>query len=285
VETKVVRIFEVAPRDGLQNESAIMPTDDKVRLIEMLAQSGITDIEVSSFVNPARVPQLADTEEVFARIARRPGVRYWALVPNLRGLERARAAGVDDVALFTAASDAFAQRNIGKTIEQSLAEYRTVAESALSAGMRVRAYVSTAFACPYSGPVRPDDVWPIVVQLLEMGAHEISVADTIGAARPDEVARLTESLLPHLPLDRFAYHFHDTNGAALDNVGIALQYGVRIFDSAAGGLGGCPFAPGSPGNLATESLVQMLQGRGIECGVDIGRIRTAAEWLRAWRGA
>ena len=280
-----MRIFEVAPRDGLQNEADLLPTEDKVRLVEMLAQSGLADIEVSSFVSPARVPQLADADELFARVTRRPGVRYWALVPNQRGLERALAANVDGIALFTAASEAFAQQNIGKSIEQSLAEYRKVAATAQSAGMRIRAYVSTAFVCPYSGPISPDAVLPVVKELLEMGATEISIADTIGAARPVDVARLTETLLPHLPLDRFAYHFHDTNGTALGNVAKAMEYGVAIFDSSAGGLGGCPFAPSAPGNLATESLIQLLQDRGIECGVDIEQIRVAARWLALRHGA
>jgi isopropylmalate/homocitrate/citramalate synthase len=285
VATQFVRIFEVAPRDGLQNEADILPTDDKIRLVEILAQSGLTDIEVSSFVSPARVPQLADADELFSRVSRRPGVRYWALVPNQRGLDRALAARVDGVALFTAASDAFAQKNIGKSIEESLVEYSKVAAQAKSARMRIRGYVSTAFVCPYSGPVEPSAVLPVVTQLLEMGADEISVADTIGAARPEDVAQLTEELIPHLPLKRFAYHFHDTNGTALDNVLKALEFGVFIFDSAAGGLGGCPFAPGAPGNLATESLIQLLQNRGIETGVDIEQIRAASQWLATRHGA
>lgn len=276
-----MRIFEVGPRDGLQNEAVFLPTDEKVRLVEMLAGSGLTEIEVSSFVSPTRVPQLADADELFARIPRQPGVRYWALVPNRRGLDRAIAARVDGIAVFTAASDAFALKNIGRTIDDSLFEYRAVAESARSAGMPVRAYVSTAFVCPYAGPVASETVVSVVERLLDMGADEISVADTIGAARPEDVRRLTEALLPHLPLERFAYHFHDTCGTALDNVVEALEFGVRTFDSAAGGLGGCPFAPGAPGNLATEALIRLLQNRGIECGVDLDRLEEAADWLRA----
>ncbi len=275
-----VRVVEVSPRDGLQNESAIVATEDKAAFIELLAQSGLRDIEVTSFVSPERVPQLADADALFARLARRPGVRYSALVANGRGLDRAFAAGVEGIALFTAASEPFALRNIGKTIEQSLALFGGLASRAKSAGMWVRAYVSTAFACPFAGPVAPSAVLPVVSRLLEMGVDEISVADTIGSARPEEVAALTERLLPVLPAERFAYHFHDTHGAALANVETALDYDISLFDSAAGGVGGCPFAPGAPGNLATEDLLDLLARQGIATGVDAGRIRAASAMLR-----
>ena len=279
--SQCVRIVEVGPRDGLQNEPAIVPTEDKVEFIEMLAQSGLQDIEVSSFVNPDRVPQLADADAVFALLTRRPEVRYTALVANERGLDRATAGGVDGIALFTAASEAFALRNIGKTIDQSLAMFGGLTTRAKASGMWVRAYVSTAFACPFAGPVAPDAVVTVVRRLLDMGADEISIADTIGSARPVDVAILTESLLPVLPAERFAYHFHDTRGAALANVEVALDLGITIFDSAAGGLGGCPFAPGAPGNLATEDLLGLLADQGIAAGVDIEQIRSAVRMLRA----
>jgi hydroxymethylglutaryl-CoA lyase len=274
------RIVEVGPRDGLQNESVVLATEDKVRFVELLTTSGLRDIEVSSFVSPGRVPQLADAEAVFALLPKQPGVRYSALVPNRRGLDRAMTAGVDGIALFTAASDAFALRNIGRTIEQSLTDFRALVPAAKSAGLWVRAYVSTAFACPFSGPTAPGAVLPIVRELLEMGVEEIAIGDTIGSAQPDGVARLTESLLLILPPDRFAYHFHDTRGAALENVKTALDFGLSIFDSSTGGAGGCPFAPGAPGNLATEDLLGLLNSKGIESGVDIDLIRDAAAFVK-----
>lgn len=274
-----VRIVEVGPRDGLQNEAAIVPTAEKVVFIEMLAQSGLTDIEVSSFVNPERVPQLADAEAVFARLQKRPGVRYTALVANERGLDRAMAAGVEGITLFTAASEQFALRNIGKTIEQSLTVFAGLAARASAAEMWVRAYVSTAFACPFAGPIAPGAVVPVVARLLDIGVDEISVADTIGSALPADVTALTEALLPILPLERFAYHFHDTGGMALMNVRTALDAGISIFDSSAGGLGGCPFAPGAPGNLATEDLLGLLEDRGIATGIDVEQVRAASRLL------
>jgi len=276
-----VRIVEVGPRDGLQNISAILATEDKIRFVDMLAQSGLHDIEVSSFVNPRRVPQLSDADAVFAGLIKRNGVRYSALVPNQRGLERAIAAGVDGVALFTAASDAFALRNIGRTIEQSLSDFRLLTPAAKSAGLIVRAYVSMAFVCPFEGRIAPDVVVRVVSQLLQMGVDEISIGDTIGSAGPADVTRLTGALLPLLPVQRFAYHFHDTLGGALANVRAALESGISIFDSSAGGLGGCPFAPGAPGNLATEDLLELLADLGNDSGVDIDRVRSATAFVRS----
>ena len=274
-----VRVVEVGPRDGLQNEAAIIPTADKVRFVEMLTEAGLTDIEVSSFVSPRRVPQLADAAEVFARIVPHPGVRYSALVPNAPGLERALAAGVRAIALFTAASETFTQRNLGMTIAESLDGFRALLPTARAHGLWVRAYVSTAFACPYEGPILPAQVVPVVRELLDMGVDEIALGDTIGHATPDTVAALTEALALVLPLSQTAYHFHDTNGAALENVRTALNYGVAIFDSAAGGLGGCPFAPGAPGNLATEDLLTLLYGLNIETGVNAEKVATASHFL------
>ncbi len=279
-----VRVVEVGPRDGLQNEAALVPTEDKVRFVEMLAESGLSDIEVTSFVSPKRVPQLADAEEVFARLTPRPGVRYSALVPNAKGLERALAAGVRAIALFTAASETFNQRNIGMTIAESLEGFRALLPTARAHGLWVRAYVSTAFVCPYEGQIAPEQVVAVVQELVAMGVDEVSIGDTIGHATPNAVARLTEALRPVLPLERTAYHFHDTRGTALANVLMALQYGVAILDSAAGGAGGCPFAPGAAGNLATEDLLYLLHGMGIETGVSLEQVVAASRFLETLLG-
>jgi hydroxymethylglutaryl-CoA lyase len=276
-----VRIVEVGPRDGLQNEETVVATADKIRFVDELGRSGLRDIEVSSFVSPARVPQLADADAVFSGLARQPGVRYSGLVANERGLDRALAARVDGIALFTAASDTFARHNIGMDVEQSLAVFRGLAESAKASGLWVRAYVSTAFTCPYEGPIAPSAVVHAAGRLLEMGADEISIGDTIGSAGPEDVARLTEALLRVVPVERFAYHFHDTRGTALLNVSAALPFGIAIFDSSAGGLGGCPFAPGAPGNLATEDLLRLLESHGIETGVDAALVRSATRHIRS----
>lgn len=276
-----VRVVEVGPRDGLQNEAAIVPTEDKVRFVEMLADAGLTEIEVSSFVSPKRVPQLADAADVFARLTPRPNVRYSALVPNRVGLERALAAGVRAIALFTAASETFNQKNIGMTIAESLDGFRNLMPDAREAGVWVRAYVSTAFVCPYESEITPEQVIAVVRDLMTMGVDEISIGDTIGHATTEGVARLTEALLPLLPLEQFAYHFHDTRGNALQNVRTALRYGVSVFDSAVGGAGGCPFAPGAPGNLATEALLLFLSEQGSETGVDFAKVSAAARFLES----
>ncbi|HZT42493.1 MAG TPA: hydroxymethylglutaryl-CoA lyase [Chthonomonadaceae bacterium] len=281
---KQVRVVEVAPRDGLQNEPEIVPTEDKVRFVEMLAAAGFADIEVSSFVSPQRVPQLADAADVFARLPPREGVRYSALVPNAKGLERALAAGVRAIALFTAASETFTQKNIGMTIAQSLEGFRTLLPAAREHDLWVRAYVSTAFVCPYEGPITPAQVVAVVRELDGMGVDEISLGDTIGHATPDAVVRLTEALQPILPLERTAYHFHDTRGTALANVLVALQLGVATFDSSAGGVGGCPFAPGAAGNLATEDLIYMLDGMGIRTGIQLEKVIAASRFLESKLG-
>ncbi len=279
-----VRVVEVGPRDGLQNEAALVPSEDKVRFVEMLADSGLTEIEVSAFVSPKRVPQLADAEAVFARLPARPDVRYSALVPNARGLERALAAGVHAIALFTAASETFNQRNVGMRIAESLEGFRTLLPLARANGLWVRAYISTAFVCPYEGKITPEQVLPVVRELVAIGVDEVSLGDTIGHATPDAVAQLTEALPAVLPLERTAYHFHDTRGAALANVLMALQYGIACFDSAAGGAGGCPFAPGAAGNLATEDLLSLLHGMGIETGVDLEKVVAASRFLETKLG-
>ena len=275
---RAVRIVEVGPRDGLQNEEAIVPADAKVAFIEALAATGLQVVEATSFVSPRAIPQLADADEVFPRIRRLPGVRYPVLVPNLRGLERAEAAGVDAVAVFTAASEAFTRHNIGMSIEGSLASFAPVLERAAGAGWWRRGYVSTAFGCPYSGDVVTEAVVDVPVALMDLGCDEISIGDTIGVAHPDDVRRVVGALLARIPAERLALHLHDTYGRALENVEAGLELGIRIFDASAGGTGGCPYAPGAPGNLATESLVGLLDRLGYEHGVDAeGVVRAAAE--------
>jgi hydroxymethylglutaryl-CoA lyase len=276
-----VRIVEVGPRDGLQNEPAQVPAGAKVAFIEALADAGLPVVEVTSFVSPKAVPQLADADEVLPRVHRRADVRYPVLVPNMRGLERAERAGADAVAVFTAASDEFTERNIGMTIAESLAAFESVLDRAIELGWWRRGYVSTAFGCPYSGEVEPARVVQVCSALLEMGCDEISVGDTIGVAEPDDVRRVCDAVLEHMPVERLALHLHDTRGRALDNVQAGLERGVSIYDSSAGGTGGCPFAPGAPGNLATESLCAMLDRLGIEHGVDADKVEIAALALRA----
>lgn len=278
---RAVRIVEVGPRDGLQNEEAIVPADAKVAFIEALADTGLQVVEATSFVSPRAIPQLADADEVFARVRRLPGVRYPVLVPNLRGLERAEAAGADAVAVFTAASEAFTQANIGMSIEGSLAAFAPVLGRAGAAGWWRRGYVSTAFGCPYSGDVATEAVVDVSVALVELGCDEVSIGDTIGVAHPDGVRRVVSALLERIPADRLALHLHDTYGRALENVEAGIELGIRTFDASAGGTGGCPYAPGAPGNLATEALVELLDRLGYEHGVDAAAVARAAAAVRA----
>jgi len=275
-----VTVVEVGPRDGLQNERRILPADDKVRFVELLADAGLPVVEVTSFVHPDAVPQLADAGDVLPRIRRRPGVRYPVLVPNMRGLERALAAGADAVAVFTAASEAFAEANIRMSIAESVEAFRPVVSAARERGMWVRGYVSTAFGCPYQGAVPPADVVHVAGELAALGCDEISVGDTIGVAEPPSVERVVSELLEQLPLDHLALHLHDTRGRAMDNVRAGLALGVRTFDSSAAGLGGCPFAPGAPGNLATETLVAGLAADGFDTGVDETALAEAVAYVR-----
>ena len=267
-----VRIIEVGPRDGLQNEPVTRPTASKIAFVDALSQTGVGEIEVSSFVSPQWVPQLADAEDVFRGITRRKGVVYSALVPNERGLERAWAAGVDKVAVFTAASETFNRKNINASIAESIERFRPVVREA---GLPVRAYVSTAFWCPYEGKIAPAAVKDVVRQLVDLGVNEISIGDTIGKATPAEVRELLRALLPSpLPL---ALHFHDTYKHAVENALAAwLEFGIDAFDSSAGGLGGCPYAPGASGNVATETLVAALEAAGAKTGVDVAAVRRAA---------
>ncbi len=276
-----VQLVEVGPRDGLQNESAPISTADKVALIDALAGAGHTRIEAGAFVSAKWVPQMSDAEAVFAGITRRPGVRYSALVPNLAGLERAGAAGVTEIAVFAAASETFSRKNINASIDESLARYAEVAKAAAAAGMRVRGYVSTAFGCPFEGDVAASKVIDVTRALFAMGAEEVAVSDTIGIAHPGQVRSLISALAAArgVPFDGLALHFHDTRGTALVNVSAALAEGISIFDCSAGGLGGCPYAPGAAGNLATEDLVFMLDGLDIQTGVDRRRVAEASRAL------
>ena len=275
-----VRIVEVGPRDGLQNEAAAIPTNVKVRFVDLLSEAGFNWIEVTSFVHPRAVPQMADADEVFRAIGKKPGVRYVALVPNPRGLDRALAAGVEDIALFVAATESFSRANINRSIEQSLEDAHQVTTASRHAGARVRAYISVAFGCPYEGPVSPARVLPVAERLFELGAEEVVLGDTIGVATPSDVSRLMDVLLPLAPADRWGMHFHDTRGMALANVMASLDVGLSHFDSSAGGLGGCPFAgPGAAGNVATEDLLYLLDGVGVEHRVDLDRVLEASRFI------
>jgi len=274
-----VSIVEVGPRDGLQNEKAIVATVDKIAFVDRLTAAGHSTIEVSAFVSPKWMPQMADASEVFAGITRRPGVRYTALVPNQAGLERALAAGVSEIAIFAAASETFSQRNINQSIDQSLKTYAAVCGQATAAGIRVRGYLSTCFGCPFEGEVSPSQVARVTARLFELGVFEVSISDTTGVAHPGQVPRVLDAVTKEIPLGQTALHFHDTRGTALANVLAGLDYGVTTFDSSAGGLGGCPFAPGAAGNLATEDLLYMLDGLGIETGVSLDRVVESSRFI------
>jgi hydroxymethylglutaryl-CoA lyase len=274
-----VTIVEVGPRDGLQNERADVSTPDKIEFVNRLSTAGFPVIEVSAFVSPKWVPQMADAAAVFAGIARRPGTRYSALVPNIAGLERAMQAGVTDIAVFAAASETFSRKNINQGIDESLAGYKGVCERALAAGLRVRGYLSTAFGCPYEGAVPPDKVIEVAERLLALGVFEVSVSDTIGVAHPGQVREVLEQIVARIPAARLGLHFHDTRGTALANVLAALPYGITTFDASAGGLGGCPYAPGAAGNLATEDLIYMLDGLGLETGVSLPAVIEASAFI------
>lgn len=272
-----VRIVEVGPRDGLQNEAQPVPTEAKIRFVEELAAAGLRDVEVSSFVRPDLVPQLADSAEVFSAVHRREGVNYWALVPNSRGLARAVEAGLKHIAVFTAASDGFNRANINASVEESLARLKPVIREARDAGMTVRGYVSTVFGCPYDGEVDPAAGARVSRTLLDSGCDEISLGDTIGVAVPRDVDRVLEAH-DAMGVDRakLALHLHDTYGTAIANVYAGLQGGITVFDSSAGGLGGCPFAPGAAGNVATEDLLYLLGGLGVRTGVDPDAVAAAS---------
>jgi hydroxymethylglutaryl-CoA lyase len=280
-----VTVVEVGPRDGLQNEGGTVETADKIHFIDLLSAAGFPVIEATSFVSPRAIPQLRDAGAVMAGINRSSRTRYMALVPNRQGMERALSAHIDKIAVFTGASESFVQHNINTSIAESIENFRPVVEMAAEHGIPVRGYVSTAFGCPYEGAVAPAAVLRVTQMLVELGIDEISIGDTIGVATPNQVARLARELAFELPRTRIAMHFHDTRGTALANVLAALQAGITTFDSSAGGLGGCPYAPGASGNLATEDLLYMLHGMEIETGVDLPAVVAASRFLASVRGA
>ena len=279
-----VTVVEVGPRDGLQNEKGVIPTEAKIAFINMLSEAGFSVVEATSFVSPKAIPQLADASEVMAGITRRPGTRYSVLVPNEKGMARALAAQVDEVAVFTGASESFVQHNIRTSIAGSIANFRPVVAMARQAGVRVRGYISTAFGCPYEGAVAPAAVANVARELVTLGVDELSIGDTIGVATPNQVGDVVDALLGVTSLDKLAMHFHDTRGTALANVLAALELGIAIFDSSSGGLGGCPYAPGASGNLATEDLLYLLHGMGIETGVNLDAVVAASGYLAGVRG-
>ncbi|MDJ0821809.1 MAG: hydroxymethylglutaryl-CoA lyase [Paracoccaceae bacterium] len=283
--TETVEIFEVGPRDGLQNEARQIPTEDKIALVNCLSRAGFRRIECASFVSPKWVPQMADSDAVLAGITRAPGVSYAALTPNMRGLEGALAAQADEVAIFGSASEGFSKANINASIAESLERFQPVARVAQEAGLRVRGYVSCVVECPYDGAVAPEQVARVVAALREMGCYEISLGDTIGRGRPEAVDAMLGSVLGEMPADRLAGHFHDTSGRALENVDVALARGLRVFDAAVGGLGGCPYAPGAAGNVATEAVVEHVENLGFVTGLDRAILDEAAAMARAMRGA
>ncbi|GLR50335.1 hydroxymethylglutaryl-CoA lyase [Shinella yambaruensis] len=279
-----VEIVEMAARDGLQNEKAIIPAADKIALIDRLSDCGFRRIEATSFVSPKWVPQLADGAEVMAGIARRPGVSYAALVPNMKGYEAAKAAGVDEVAVFLSASEGFSRANLNCSIAESIERARPVADAARVDGIPLRGYVSCVVQCPYDGPVEPSAVARVTGQLLDLGCHEVSLGDTIGRARPEEVAAMLAVVTAAAAPERLAGHFHDTGGMALDNIRVALDHGLAVFDASVGGLGGCPYAPGARGNVDTLAVADMLAGQGYETGLDRTRLLAAAAFARRIAG-
>lgn len=276
-----VTVYEVGPRDGLQNEPGAVPVDVKVRFVDLLSAASLPAIEVTSFVRPGAIPQLADAEEVAARITRRAGVRYTALVPNIRGMERAVGTDLRGIAVFTAASETFSMKNTNGTIGETLERFRPVLEEARARGLWTRGYVSTAFGCPYEGLIAPEAVARVTRELVRLGVDEVSLGDTIGVATPGDVVTVVDAVSEVLEVGRMALHFHDTRGTALANVLAGLQLGVTTYDSSAGGLGGCPYAPGATGNLATEDLLYMLHGLHIETGVDLAAVVQATSYLAA----
>jgi isopropylmalate/homocitrate/citramalate synthase len=279
-----VTVVEVGPRDGLQNESAVLSVEDRAAFCRALADAGFRVVEVGAFVSPKWVPQMAGSDEVLRQVPRRPGLRLPVLVPNRKGFEAARAAGAREVAIFTAASETFNRKNINASIDESFARFAEFVPEARREDVWVRGYVSTCFGCPYEGPVAPEKVIAVARRLADLGCDEISIGDTIGVAVPTQVAEVMGRLIEALPRERLAVHLHDTRGTALANVLAALEQGIAIVDSAAGGLGGCPYAPGASGNLATEDLLYMLHGMGIETGVDLDKVVQASRVLASRLG-
>jgi len=275
----LVRIVEVAPRDGLQNEPREVPTEVKLELIERLADAGLPAVEATAFVSPKWVPQMADHTEVLERIRRRPGVSYPVLTPNLKGFEAARAAGASEVAIFGAASETFSRKNINCSIAESLERFRPIVLASKKHGIKVRGYVSCALGCPYEGEVKPERVADVAAALHEMGCYEVSLGDTIGVGTPGRTQAMLEACARRVPLERLAGHYHDTYGQALANVYASLELGVATFDASVAGLGGCPYAAGASGNVATEDVVYLLHGLGIDTGVDLERLAETGQWI------
>tara|TARA_R110000824_G_scaffold155981_3_gene328802 strand:+ start:349 stop:1248 length:900 start_codon:yes stop_codon:yes gene_type:complete len=277
---KQVRLVEMSPRDGLQNESGpVIATDIKTGLIDRLADCGLTHIESASFVSPKWVPQMGDAAEVMAGIKRKAGVRYSVLTPNLRGFENALAAGADEVAVFGAASESFSQKNINCSIAESLERFLPVMEAAKKHNIPVRGYVSTVLGCPYEGDIAPEQVAKVAKDLADMGCYEISLGDTIGVGTPLKAKRMLEAVIKHVPVERLAAHFHDTYGQALANLYAVLEEGVSVIDASVAGLGGCPYAKGASGNVATEDVLYLLNGLGISTGVDLNKLVATGEWI------
>jgi hydroxymethylglutaryl-CoA lyase len=279
VTPRRVTIVEVGPRDGLQNEQVTVSTADKIEFVNRLTAARLPVIEVSAFVSPKWVPQLADAAEVFAGITRAPATRYTALVPNLPGLDRAIAAGVSEIAIFASSTETFSRKNINQSIDDSLTTYKAVCERAIASGLRVRGYLSTAFGCPFEGAVDPRQVARVAARIADLGVFEVAISDTIGIAHPGQVPRVLEAVLVRLPADRVALHYHDTRGTALANVLASLPFGIATYDASSGGLGGCPYAPGAAGNLATDDLIYMLDGLGIETGVALAAVSEASTFI------
>lgn len=280
-----VLLFEMAPRDGLQNEARAISTTDKIKLVDLLSASGLQKIEAASFVSPEWVPQMADSADVMAGITRRKGVAYTALTPNIQGFERALAAQVDEIAVFGAASETFSQKNINCSISESLERFEPVVNRALGEGLPVRGYISCVTDCPYEGRIAPQAVGDVARALKDMGCYEISVGDTIGKGEPGRVTEMLKAVLACMPASEVGAHFHDTNGRALDNTQAALALGVRTFDASSGGLGGCPYAPGAAGNVAMEAVVEMLEALGFDTGIDRRALSVAAEFAQSLRSA
>jgi hydroxymethylglutaryl-CoA lyase len=274
-----VKIVEVGPRDGLQNEPGELPTAVKVELIERLADAGLPAVEATAFVSPKWIPQMADHTEVMERIRRKPGVSYPVLTPNLKGFEAARAAGATEVAIFGAASETFSRKNINCSIAESLDRFRPVTEAAAKENIRVRGYVSCVLGCPYEGEIKPERVADVAAALYEMGCYEVSLGDTIGTGTPGKTKAMIEACARRVPLDRLAGHYHDTYGQALANIYASLEAGVSTFDASVAGLGGCPYAAGASGNVATEDVVYMLNGLGARTGVDLDRLVDIGRWI------
>lgn len=282
--TDTVEIFEVGPRDGLQNEKRQIPTAEKIALVDLLSTAGFRRIEVASFVSPKWVPQMADSDAVLAGIRRAPGTRYAALTPNMKGYAGAKAARADEIAVFASASEGFSQANLNCSVAESIARFLPILEAAKADGIPVRGYISCVTDCPFDGPTRPDAVAALAVTLLDLGCYEVSLGDTIGRATPETLSSMLREVTARVPAAKLAGHYHDTGGRACDNIEASLDFGLRVFDAAVGGLGGCPYAPGAQGNVATEAAMDRLEALGFSTGLDRGVIDRAAALARSMRG-